>query len=66
MPSPPLIKPHLEYPELVARLKERGMIIPDEARAIRKLSQIGYYRLSGFLHSLAPEKRTAYPFLGSY
>ncbi|WP_339134596.1 MAG: hypothetical protein WGN25_15795 [Candidatus Electrothrix sp. GW3-4] len=24
------------------------MIIPDEARAIRKLSQIGYYRLSGF------------------
>ncbi|MCW5206569.1 Abi family protein [Desulfobulbus sp. F5] len=48
MPSPPAVKPHLEYSELVARLKERGMIIPDEARAIRKLSQIGYYRLSGF------------------
>ncbi len=48
MPSLPLIKPHLKYPELVARLKERGMIIPDEARAIRKLSQIGHYRLSGF------------------
>ncbi|MCI5194369.1 MAG: Abi family protein [Candidatus Electrothrix sp. AU1_5] len=48
MPSSPVIKPHLEYQELVARLKERGMIIPDEARAMRKLSQIGYYRLSGF------------------
>ena len=48
MSSPPVIKPHFEYHELVTRLKERGMIIPDEARAIRKLSQIGYYRLSGF------------------
>lgn len=44
--SPP--KPHKKYSELVALLKERGMIIPDEHRAKRKLSQIGYYRLSGF------------------
>ena len=35
------------YPELVSVLKSRGMIISDEDRAIRKLSQIGYYRLSG-------------------
>lgn len=44
--TPP--KPHQTYTELVRRLKERGMIIPDEERAKRKLSQIGYYRLSGF------------------
>ena len=44
--SPP--KPHRTYQDLVALLESRGMIIPDKARAERKLSQIGYYRLSGF------------------
>lgn len=46
LPSPP--KPHKNYPELVKLLQSRGMIIPDRNRAQRKLSQIGYYRLSGF------------------
>lgn len=41
-------KPHQTYAQLVVRLKERGMIILNEERAKRKLSQIGYYRLSGF------------------
>ncbi len=41
-------KPHRSYKELVALLEKRGMIIPDKQRAERKLSQIGYYRLSGF------------------
>jgi len=33
---------------MVDLLKSRGMIISDRDRAKRKLSQIGYYRLSGF------------------
>jgi len=41
-------KPHQNYSQLVALLESRGMIIPDSERAKRKLSQIGYYRLSGF------------------
>jgi abortive infection bacteriophage resistance protein len=41
-------KPHKTYKELVEILESRGMIIPDKNRAQRKLSQIGYYRLSGF------------------
>jgi len=41
-------KPHQSYQDLVALLEGRGMIIPDKSRAERKLSQIGYYRLSGF------------------
>ncbi|MCK5543187.1 MAG: Abi family protein [Desulfobacterales bacterium] len=41
-------KPHKSYEELVNLLENRGMIIPNKARAKRKLSQIGYYRLSGF------------------
>lgn len=44
--SPP--KPHKSYSQLVDILEDRGMIIPDRERAERKLSQIGYYRLSGF------------------
>lgn len=48
MSTPSPTKPHKTYPELVDLLKKRGMIIPDEDRAKRKLSQIGYYRLSGF------------------
>ena len=43
-------KPYKSYSELIAILKERGMVIRDEDRAIRKLSQIGYYRLSGYWH----------------
>jgi len=29
---------------------------PDPQRAVRKLSQIGYYRLSGFWYPGTPEK----------
>ncbi|MGR2884552.1 Abi family protein [Vibrio vulnificus] len=41
-------KPFKEYDELVSSLSENGMTISDADRAIRKLSQVGYYRLSGF------------------
>lgn len=53
--SPP--KPHQTLTELVALLKKRGMIIPNEERAERKLSQIGYYRLSGFWYPCREGKR---------
>lgn len=43
-------KPHKEYSELVAQLKSRGMIINNIPYAEKKLSQVGYYRLSGFWH----------------
>ena len=50
MPKPTFCapKPHCTYSELVNILLDRGMMIPDRERAERKLSQIGYYRLSGF------------------
>lgn len=37
-----------EYSDLVNLLESRGMNISDRARAERKISQVGYYRLSGF------------------
>ena len=55
--SPP--KPHRGYPDLVALLESRGMVIPDKARAERKLAQIGYYRLSGFWYPCRQIKKDA-------
>ena len=48
-PSPKPPKPFRSYSERVDLLSARGMDVgPDPQRAVRKLSQIGYYRLSGF------------------
>lgn len=44
--APP--KPHRTYAELASLLVERGMHVGDAERAQRKLSQVGYYRLSGY------------------
>lgn len=42
------LKPTKEYKELVSLLKERGLTIKDEERALRQLTEISYYRLSGY------------------
>lgn len=42
------VKVHKEYDELVDLLLSRGMDVPDREHAIKKISQVGYYRLSGF------------------
>lgn len=41
-------QPHKEYEELIELLLNKGMIINDQKRVYRKLSQVGYYRLSSF------------------
>lgn len=45
------MKPFKEYVELLAMLKAKGMSVQDEARALRKIEQVGYYRLSGYWHT---------------
>lgn len=44
-------KPHKEYDQQLELLLNRGMLIQDNSRAMRKLSQVGYYRLSGFWYT---------------
>lgn len=44
-------KPFKEYDEQRKLLENRGMCIDDIHYAEKKLSQIGYYRLSGFWHT---------------
>src|SRR5699024_2304395 len=41
-------KPHLPYDQQVRLLQDRGMVIPDHARAITELKRTGYYRLSAY------------------
>ncbi|HYG34479.1 MAG TPA: Abi family protein [Clostridia bacterium] len=41
-------KPALSVDDLLHLLKERGLIVPDDARAKHYLTFIGYYRLSGY------------------
>lgn len=44
-------KPHKEYDQQLELLLKRGMLVQDKERAMRKLSQVGYYRLSGFWYT---------------
>lgn len=46
-----LVKPFKEYCDQVKLLQTRGMVIDDTIYAERKLSQVGYCRLSGFWHT---------------
>jgi len=41
-------KPALSHADLVARLRSRGLSIPEEDRAVRYVRHIGYYRLSPY------------------
>ncbi|MCI7456465.1 Abi family protein [Actinomyces urogenitalis] len=41
-------KPPLSQQELVERMRGRGLLIPDDARALRYVRHIGYYRLSPY------------------
>jgi abortive infection bacteriophage resistance protein len=45
-------KPPLSTPEHLQLLKERGLGISDEERAVKFIESIGYYRLSGYMYHL--------------
>ena len=54
-------KPPLPVQDQVSLLKSRSLEIPDEARAIRYLQNIRYYRLSGYMYPfLADTKQHLY------
>lgn len=51
LPTDADVKPFKEYNELLEVLVERKMVINDPLRAQRKLTQVGYYRLSGYWYT---------------
>jgi len=56
----PQSKPFLDYDQLVDLLIKRGMVVEDKDRAIRKLAQVGYYRLSGYWHTARRYEQNAH------
>ena len=47
---PHFTKHYMAEADLVALLESRGLIISDEAKAVRYLENIGYYRLSAYMY----------------
>lgn len=45
-------KPYLTIPQQVELLRDRGMLVEDEAKASEYLQRIGYYRLSAYWHPM--------------
>ena len=43
--------------DLITLLKQRGLIIPDEQKAVSYLTNIGYFRLSAYFHPLLKEPK---------
>lgn len=54
----PYTKPAMSQVDLVQQLKNRGLVITDEARAVRYIDNIGYYRLSAYMYPFLLEPKT--------
>lgn len=52
----PYTKPFLTLDQQLALLKQRGLQVTDDDKAKACLGRIGYYRLSGYLHSFRESK----------
>lgn len=49
-------KPALTYPQLIQQLKDRGLTIKNEEKALHLLKNISYYRSSGYWYPLLQDK----------
>lgn len=58
----PYTKPAKSPADLVQQLKQRGLIIADEAHAERYIDNIGYYRLSAYMYPFLSVPKTAHQF----
>ena len=56
MKKVPYIKPALSYAEQLAKLKQRGLVIRDEALFLELLEKKSYFRLSGYWYPFLSDK----------
>lgn len=63
-PRPP--KPFTSVSQQIALLKARGLTVQDEAEAHNVLRRIGYFRFSGYAHSLKAIRRSVPSFDSGY
>jgi abortive infection bacteriophage resistance protein len=56
-------KPPVSIPDQIQKLKDRGLIIPDETDALRYFSNISYYRLRAYTYPYQDNVNPEHPFL---
>lgn len=56
-------KPALTIPQQITKLKDRGLIIPDDTLAERYLSNISYYRLRAYTYPYQNNREENQPFV---
>lgn len=55
----PYTKPPLGYPSQLDQLKQRGLVINNDAKALHLLEYLSYYRLSGYWYPLLEAPKSA-------
>lgn len=50
----------ISFEEQVSLLKERGMYVEDENKALHILQNVSYYRLSGYWYPLLADKKNMF------
>ena len=59
MPKEPYKEPALDYAGQLQQLKDRGLIVENDAKALHLLENISYFRLSGYWHPMLNEPKSA-------
>lgn len=62
MPKVPYTKPALNYADQLQQLKNRGLIVENDIKALHLLENISYYRLSGYWYPMLSAPKTAHNF----
>ena len=62
MPRVLYTKSALNYADQLQQLKNRGLFIENDAKALHLLENISYYRLSGYLHPMLASPKSAHNF----
>jgi abortive infection bacteriophage resistance protein len=55
-------KPSLSHEEQLQLLKDRGLLVEDDSKALHLLNHISYYRLSGYWHPLLQQPKHLHRF----
>lgn len=56
MSKVPYTKLALTYAAQLQQLKDRGLLVPNQAKALHLLEAVSYYRLSGYWYPLLADK----------
>jgi abortive infection bacteriophage resistance protein len=62
MPRVPYTKPALSYADQLQQLKNRGLIVENDTKALHLLESISYYRLSGYWYPMLAMPKSAHIF----